>query len=52
MVQPSAYNEGQMRDWQAGTRRNDPHDLMGRVARRMTDEDISAVSAYLAGLTP
>jgi cytochrome c553 len=52
VVQPSAYNEGQMRDWQAGTRRNDPHDLMGRVARRMTDEDIRAVSAYLAGLTP
>jgi cytochrome c553 len=52
VVQPSAYNEGQMRDWQAGTRRNDPHDLMGRVARRMTDDDIRAVSAYLAGLTP
>ena len=52
VVQPSAYNEGQMRDWQAGRRRNDPHDLMGRVARRMTDEDIRAVSAYLAGLTP
>jgi len=52
VVQPGAYNEGQMRDWQAGKRRNDPHDLMGRVARRMTDEDIRAVSAYLAGLTP
>lgn len=52
VVQPGAYNEGQMRDWQVGTRRNDPHDLMGRVARRMTDEDIHAVSAYLAGLTP
>jgi cytochrome c553 len=52
VVQPSAYNEGQMRDWQAGRRRNDPHDLMGRVARRMTDEDIRAVSAYLAGLVP
>jgi len=52
VVQPSAYNEGQIRDWKAGQRRNDPHDLMGRVARRMTDEDIRAVSAYLAGLTP
>jgi cytochrome c553 len=52
VVQPSAYNEGQMRDWQAGKRRNDPHDLMGRVARRMTDADIRAVSAYLAGLAP
>jgi cytochrome c553 len=52
VVQPSAYNEGQMRDWQAGRRRNDRHDLMGRVARQMTDEDIRAVSAYLAGLTP
>jgi cytochrome c553 len=52
VVQPSAYNEGQMRDWRAGTRRNDPHDLMGRVVRRMTDADIRAVSAYLAGLSP
>jgi cytochrome c553 len=52
VVQPSAYNEGQMRDWQAGKRRNDPHDLMGGVARRMSDEDIRAVSAYLAGLVP
>lgn len=52
VVQPSAYNEGQMRAWQAGERRNDPHDLMGRVARPMTDEDIRAVSAYLAGLAP
>jgi cytochrome c553 len=52
VIQPSVYNEGQMRDWQAGHRRNDPHDLMGRVARPMTDEDIRAVSAYLAGLRP
>jgi cytochrome c553 len=41
-----------MRDWQAGRRRNDPHDLMGRVARRMTDDDIRAVALYFQSLRP
>ena len=50
--QPPSYAETQLRRWQAGTRRNDIADLMGSVARRMTDEDIRAVSAYVAGLAP
>jgi cytochrome c553 len=50
--QPPSYVETQLRRWQAGVRRNDIADLMGSVARRMTDEDIRAVSAYVAGLAP
>jgi cytochrome c553 len=50
--QPLSYLETQFRRWQAGVRRNDIADLMGSVARRMTDEDIRAVSAYVAGLPP
>ena len=50
--QPVSYVETQLRRWQAGVRRNDIADLMGSVARRMVDEDIRAVSAYVAGLTP
>lgn len=52
IIQPAAYTDEQLRLWQSGERRNDPHDLMGVVARRMTDQDIRAVSAYLAGLAP
>jgi cytochrome c553 len=50
--QPLSYVETQLRLWQAGIRRNDIADLMGSVARRMADEDIRAVSAYVAGLAP
>jgi cytochrome c553 len=50
--QPLPYVETQLRLWQAGVRRNDIADLMGSVARRMTDEDIRAASAYVAGLAP
>jgi cytochrome c553 len=50
--QPRSYVETQLRLWQEGVRRNDIAELMGSVARRMTDEDIRAVSAYVAGLPP
>jgi cytochrome c553 len=52
LVQPAAYTGGQLRQWRERTRRNDVHDLMGAVARAMNDEDVGAVSAYLAGLAP
>jgi len=51
-AQPGAYVDAQLRAWQAGQRHNDIHGVMGSVAQRMTDEDIRAVSAYLAGLAP
>jgi cytochrome c553 len=50
--QPLSYVETQLRLWQAGIRRNDIAGLMGSVARRMTDEDIRAASAYVTGLAP
>jgi cytochrome c553 len=50
--QPASYVETQLRLWRNGTRRNDVADLMGGLARRMTDEDIRAASAYVAGLAP
>ena len=52
LAQPASYTAAQLRLWREGTRRNDPHDLMGAVSRRMTDEDIRAVSAYLAEVAP
>jgi cytochrome c553 len=52
LAQPVSYTEGQLQLWRNGVRRNDPHDLMGSVSRRMSDEDIRAVSAYISGLAP
>jgi cytochrome c553 len=52
LAQPESYTAAQLRLWRERTRRNDPHDLMGAVSRRMTDEDIRAASAYLARLAP
>ncbi len=46
--QHAGYIESQLRAWQADERRNDPQNLMGAVAKRMSDEDIRAVSAWLA----
>jgi cytochrome c553 len=50
--QPLSYVETQLQRWQAGVRHNDIADLMGSIARRMTHEDIRAVSAYVARLVP
>jgi cytochrome c553 len=50
--QPRSYVETQLRRWQGGVRRNDIAGLMDSVAQRMSDEDIRAVSAYVAGLVP
>ncbi len=46
--QHASYIEAQLKAWQAGTRTNDPQDLMGAVARRMSDSDIRAVAAWLS----
>lgn len=49
--QPAAYISAALTQWRAGTRRGDPNDLMGSVARRLSDDDIAAVSAYLSTLS-
>ncbi|QCF27157.1 cytochrome c4 [Hydrocarboniclastica marina] len=46
--QHAGYIMAQLKAWQEGTRTNDPQDLMGTIARRMSSEDIHAVAAWLA----
>jgi cytochrome c553 len=50
--QPTSYIEAQLLLWSGGTRRNDILDVMGALVRRMTDDDIRAVSTYVGGLAP
>ena len=49
--QSAQYLASQLSAWRQGTRKNDPNDLMGHIARSLTDDEIKAVSAYFAGLT-
>lgn len=46
------YIARQIKAWKTGTRRNDPLDLMKRLAENITDDEIHAVAAYLASLEP
>lgn len=46
--QHAGYIADQLKAWQAGTRDNDPQHLMLAIAERMNDEDIRAVSQWLA----
>ena len=49
--QSTQYLSAQLNAWRQGTRKNDPNDLMGHIARKLTDAEIAAVSQYFAGLT-
>ncbi|QOR39722.1 cytochrome c4 [Billgrantia diversa] len=49
--QHAGYIENQLRAWQADERGNDPQNLMGSIAKRMSDEDIRAVAAWLSRQT-
>lgn len=48
--QPSSYLSSQLVAWREGTRKNDPNDLMGHIAKSLTDEEVTAVSDYFSGL--
>ena len=48
--QPAGYLAGQLNAWKQGARKNDPNDLMGHIARALSDEEIEAVSRYFATL--
>jgi cytochrome c553 len=48
--QYAEYVEGQLKAFRSGTRANDPNGMMRGVTARMTDEEIKAVSQYVAGL--
>ncbi len=48
--QNELYIINQMNAWKNGTRKNDQADLMGHIARSLTDDEIKAVAAYFASL--
>jgi len=48
--QSTQYLSAQLNAWRQGTRKNDPNDLMGHIARAMTDDEVQAVAEYFAGL--
>lgn len=50
--QHAGYIENQLKAWKNEARSNDVQDLMGSVARRMTDDDIHAVAVWLANQNP
>ncbi|MDY6842065.1 MAG: c-type cytochrome [Pseudomonadota bacterium] len=50
--QHAGYIKAQLNAWKAGTRNNDPQNLMGDIAKRMSDEDIHAVAVWLANQSP
>jgi len=50
--QHAGYIAAQLGQWRQGVRANDPMNVMKAIADKMTDEDIEAVSAYLARLRP
>jgi cytochrome c553 len=48
--QHAQYSADQLRYFRDSTRANDAGRMMRNIARRMTDEEIAAVSEYMAGL--
>ncbi|MDX9740589.1 MAG: c-type cytochrome [Gammaproteobacteria bacterium] len=50
--QHKEYLVKQLTDFRAGTRANDPAGMMKDIARKLTDDEISAVSEYLAAQVP
>ncbi len=49
--QHAAYVAKALNDFRAGTRANDPNNMMRDVAARLTDKEITAVAQYVQGLT-
>ncbi len=50
--QQAAYIEKQLKDFKTGIRTNDAAQMMRNIATKMTDDEIKAVSAYIATLQP
>lgn len=46
--QPAIYLAAQLNAWRDGTRQNDPNDLMGHIAKAMTEDEVKAVAEYFA----
>lgn len=50
--QHAEYMALQLSLWKAGTRKNDPMNVMAAIASKMSDEDIRAVAQYYARVRP
>lgn len=50
--QHQLYLEGQLKAWKDNRRKGDSLDVMANIARRLTEDDIRAVSAYYAAIRP
>lgn len=50
--QHAGYIKAQLQAWKEGARNNDTQDLMGSIARRMSEDDIHAVAVWLANQPP
>lgn len=48
--QNAEYNQEQLKAFREGRRHNDMNGIMRDIAKRMSDDDIKAVSEYMAGL--
>ncbi|WP_455203626.1 c-type cytochrome [Kaarinaea lacus] len=48
--QTKPYLLKQLKDFKAGTRKNDPAGMMGDIAKKLSEEQMSAVAEYLSGL--
>lgn len=46
--QSSVYIVNQLKAWKTGTRKNDQADLMGHIARAMTEEEMQSVANYFS----
>jgi cytochrome c553 len=49
-AQSVEYVSAQLHAFRQSQRRNDPQDVMGAIARKLTPAEIEAISAYVAGL--
>lgn len=49
--QSAEYLTAELEAWRNGLRNNDPNQLMGHIARNLTAEEVSAVTAYFASLS-
>ena len=48
--QSGVYIAKALNDFRSGARSNDPSNMMGALTKRMTDQEIDAVSSYIQGL--
>ncbi len=48
--QHATYTAKQIEDWRAGSRTNDPSEMMADAVRYLTPGEVAAVSEYIAGL--